>query len=178
MQGLGAKLRKLPGQAKICTPPGGEVIAKICVLRSKDLYSRRDFATDASYGLGPRLRGCRVRGVATHVRDVRRPRELDHGPAVEPTTATTCVHLGLSALYRAGANRLSIVNSRYTIKHHALTKLFPTNVLALSVRAHASTHAQSPHRSAQSAQQDLQRYRPPGRRSMPLRRSAAGPCSR
>ena len=40
MQGLGAKLRKLPGQAKICTPPGGEVIAKICVLRSKDLYSR------------------------------------------------------------------------------------------------------------------------------------------
>ena len=49
MQGLGAKLRKLPGQAKICTPPGGEVIAKICVLRSKDLYSRRDFATDASY---------------------------------------------------------------------------------------------------------------------------------
>ena len=33
MQGLGAKLRKLPGQAKICTPPGGEVIAKICVLR-------------------------------------------------------------------------------------------------------------------------------------------------
>ena len=49
MQGLGAKLRKLPGQAKICTPPGGEVIAKICVLRSKDLYSRIDFATDASY---------------------------------------------------------------------------------------------------------------------------------
>ena len=40
MQGLGAKLRKLPGQAKICTPPGGEVIAKICVLRFKDLYSR------------------------------------------------------------------------------------------------------------------------------------------
>ena len=33
MQGLGAKLRKLPGQAKICTPLGGEVIAKICVLR-------------------------------------------------------------------------------------------------------------------------------------------------
>ena len=31
MQGLGAKLRKLPRQAKICTPPGGEVIAKICV---------------------------------------------------------------------------------------------------------------------------------------------------
>ena len=29
MQGLGAKLRKLPGQAKICTPPGGEVVAKI-----------------------------------------------------------------------------------------------------------------------------------------------------
>ena len=25
MQGLGAKLRKLPRQAKICTPPGGEV---------------------------------------------------------------------------------------------------------------------------------------------------------
>ena len=25
MQGLGAKLRKLPGQAKICTPPGGEM---------------------------------------------------------------------------------------------------------------------------------------------------------
>ena len=51
MQGLGAKLRKLPGQAKICTPPGGEVIAKICVLRSKDLYSVtcRDFATGASY---------------------------------------------------------------------------------------------------------------------------------
>ena len=40
MQGLGAKLRKLASQAKICTPPGGEVIAKICVLRSKDLYSR------------------------------------------------------------------------------------------------------------------------------------------
>ena len=33
MQGLGAKLRKLASQAKICTPPGGEVIAKICVLR-------------------------------------------------------------------------------------------------------------------------------------------------
>ena len=31
MHGLGAKLRKLAGQAKICTPPGGEVIAKICV---------------------------------------------------------------------------------------------------------------------------------------------------
>ena len=43
MQGLGARLRKLPRQAKICTPPGGEVIAKICVLRSKDLYSV-DFA--------------------------------------------------------------------------------------------------------------------------------------
>ena len=24
MQGLGAKLRKLPRQAKICTPPGGD----------------------------------------------------------------------------------------------------------------------------------------------------------
>ena len=33
---FGRKLRKLPRQAKICTPPGGEVIAKICVLRSKD----------------------------------------------------------------------------------------------------------------------------------------------
>ena len=33
-------MRKLNVQAKICTPPGGEVIAKICVLRSKDLYSR------------------------------------------------------------------------------------------------------------------------------------------
>ena len=33
-------MRKLTRQAKICTPPGGEVIAKICVLRSKDLYSR------------------------------------------------------------------------------------------------------------------------------------------
>ena len=32
MHTLGAKLRKLPRQAKICTPPGGEVIAKICVL--------------------------------------------------------------------------------------------------------------------------------------------------
>ena len=29
MQGLGARLRKLPGQAKICTPPGGEVIANM-----------------------------------------------------------------------------------------------------------------------------------------------------
>ena len=37
---FGRKLRKLTRQAKICTPPGGEVIAKICVLRSKDLYSR------------------------------------------------------------------------------------------------------------------------------------------
>ena len=48
---FGRELRKLTRQAKICTPPGGEVIAKICVLRSKDLYcySRRDFATDASY---------------------------------------------------------------------------------------------------------------------------------
>ena len=37
---FGRELRKLTRQAKICTPPGGEVIAKICVLRSKDLYSR------------------------------------------------------------------------------------------------------------------------------------------
>ena len=37
MQGLGAKLRKLASQAKICTQPGGEVVAKMCVLRSKDL---------------------------------------------------------------------------------------------------------------------------------------------
>ena len=43
---FGRELRKLTRQAKICTPPGGEVIAKICVLRSKDLYSRIDFATD------------------------------------------------------------------------------------------------------------------------------------
>ena len=50
------------------------------------------------------------------------------------------------------------------------------NIIAL--RAHASTHAQSPHKNAQSPQQDLQQFLPPGRRSMPLRRSAAGPCSR
>ena len=41
---FGRKLRKLTRQAKICTPPGGEVIAKICVLRSKDLYSARHFS--------------------------------------------------------------------------------------------------------------------------------------
>ena len=35
MQGLGAKLRKLAGQAKICTPLGGEVIAKICTAASR-----------------------------------------------------------------------------------------------------------------------------------------------
>ena len=32
MHALGANLRKLPGQAKICTPPGGAVVAKICKL--------------------------------------------------------------------------------------------------------------------------------------------------
>ena len=47
---FGRELRKLTRQAKICTPPGGEVIAKICVLRSKDLYilSQTLFATDKS----------------------------------------------------------------------------------------------------------------------------------
>ena len=30
--GLGANLRKLSGQAKICTPPGGAMVAKICKL--------------------------------------------------------------------------------------------------------------------------------------------------
>ena len=35
MQGLAAKLRKLAGQAKICTPLGGEVIAKICIAASR-----------------------------------------------------------------------------------------------------------------------------------------------
>ena len=37
---FGRKVAKAGSQAKICTPPGGGVIAKICVLRSKDLYSR------------------------------------------------------------------------------------------------------------------------------------------
>ena len=39
---FGRELRKLTRQAKICTPPGGEVIAKICVLRSKHLYTQPD----------------------------------------------------------------------------------------------------------------------------------------
>ena len=45
---FGRELRKLTRQAKICTPPGGEVIAKICVLRSKDLYSARHFSLQTS----------------------------------------------------------------------------------------------------------------------------------
>ena len=32
---FGRKLPKLPWQAKICTPPGGEVIAKICNVKSE-----------------------------------------------------------------------------------------------------------------------------------------------
>ena len=40
MQGFGAKLRKLPGQAKICTPPGGDVIAKICNTSSQRAIGR------------------------------------------------------------------------------------------------------------------------------------------
>ena len=32
MHAIGANLRKLPGQAKICTPPGGAMVAKICKL--------------------------------------------------------------------------------------------------------------------------------------------------
>ena len=35
MHALGANLRKLAGQAKICTPPGGAVVAKICKLYDK-----------------------------------------------------------------------------------------------------------------------------------------------
>ena len=31
MQGLGAKLRKLPRQAKICTPPGGDACPVSCL---------------------------------------------------------------------------------------------------------------------------------------------------
>ena len=45
---FGRELRKLTRQAKICTPPGGEVIAKICVVRSKDLYSARHFSLQTS----------------------------------------------------------------------------------------------------------------------------------
>ena len=50
MQGLGAKLRKLAGQAKICTPPGGEVIAKICNSHMcSDLDTLRPLATGSPH---------------------------------------------------------------------------------------------------------------------------------
>jgi len=39
MQGLGAKLRKLAAKRKYARRPEGKVIAKICVLRSKDPYT-------------------------------------------------------------------------------------------------------------------------------------------
>ena len=38
MHALGANLRKLASQAKICTPPGGALVAKICKLRTNTVY--------------------------------------------------------------------------------------------------------------------------------------------
>jgi len=38
---IGGKVAKAERSSeKICTPPGGEVIAKICVLRSKEIYTQ------------------------------------------------------------------------------------------------------------------------------------------